>query len=157
MDTSSLRDHWSRQLKRYSWDHSFTGTFRFPCSSDFALRRFATFAGSFTAQTQGPIPYFVVTEPTLTDQVHVHALLRGTRAITTRALEARWHLRNGYAEAALFDPLGTMTAYVTKRLTSQRSEWDLSPSFSRAMAKLDRRIETHTVRQELREALGGPG
>ena len=125
---------------RYDWDHFFTGTFAFPCDANLALRRFGAFANSFTAEVQGPIPYFVAAEPTLADQFHVHALIRGTQSISPARLEARWKRRNGLAKVLGYERHGAMTSYVTKGITERRSDWDLSPGFNRAMAKLDRGV-----------------
>lgn len=143
-DREALYQGHRQLIRRYRWSH--WATLEFPPRWSLeqpsrAFQRLQAFVDSFTAETQGPIPWLAVAERHADGTVHLHAFLRGTDGIAIERLEARWKRRNGGAYIQVYTPVRDAAGYSAKRIPYEQAVYEFSDGFHRAMEKLDRRSQ----------------
>jgi hypothetical protein len=156
-----LKEAWGRHLARYPWTHFCTLTFKKESVQDYARRQFLSFVRRvdreigdasmievgalvrdgkrFARRERGSACYwFYGTEFGNLGRMHLHALIGRTESLPREVLEKLWLC--GHSRFREYDPLigsGELRGaahYVTKYITKDLADYDVSPGFPGARA-----------------------
>ncbi len=145
-------------LNGYPWAHWCTLTFRPPASErdaarvprewgrwrkkirgavpvglEYALRQWAVFARTTTVAAGVPLFWFYgVEHGERLGRLHLHALFGNTERLPAPLMRASWTA--GFAQVDAYDPTRGASYYVTKYVTKELAEWDVSSSVTDARA-----------------------
>jgi hypothetical protein len=134
-----LRRAWGEYLEGLPWDHYATLTFRRWSGEDFARRAFGSWARRLGQEAGMPLLWFVGFERGhQLGRLHLHALLGNTRDISRCFLEKTWV--SGFSHIVPYLPSHGAAYYVTKYVTKELLEYDVSPNFARAIAARGRQL-----------------
>ncbi len=112
-------------LDGFEWSHFCTLTFTEGCGDAFARRAFSRFAGEVQRSAASPIYWFWVLERGASRTMpHLHALLGGTAQLPVRMIDRLWRL--GLRRVRRYDPHRSATWYLTKRILSDATDYDVS-------------------------------
>ena len=137
-------------LNGYPWAHWCTLTFRPPASErdvgrvprewgrwrkkirgavpvglDYALRQWSAFQRATTIAAGVPLFWFYgVEHGERLGRLHLHALFGNTERLPVATMRASWTA--GFADVDAYDPTRGASYYVTKYVTKELAEWDVS-------------------------------
>lgn len=132
-----VRNAWGEFLEGLPWDHYTTLTFGMKSGPDFARRAFGTWVRRLEREAGIPLLWFVGFEDgRLLGRLHLHALLGNTYELTTGFMSTLW--RHGFSRIAPFQPKLGAAHYVTKYVTKELLDYDVSTDFAKAIAARDR-------------------
>ena len=148
-------------LNQYPWGHFLTLTFRPPrtaaekegraqpgqpqqwgrysprihpdqaVSMSYALRRWAGFRADLELDAGARLFWFYGVEyGERLGRLHIHALTGNTERVPTRTIAMRW--KSGWSRCLVYDPLQGAAGYVSKYITKELAEWDVSDSADEA-------------------------
>lgn len=117
-------DAWVAMIRAVSWDHFAHLTFKGPNSAAAACRDFARFVRFLERCAQGPVDWAVSVERTHPVHHHLHALIKGTGRLRPRFLQGRW--THGHSRITVYRPNGGAAAYLTKAITPDTCDIDIS-------------------------------
>lgn len=98
-----------------------------PVSLPYALRQWETFER--TVRTDAGIPlfwFYGVEHGERFGRLHLHALLGNTERLPVETLQRQWTA--GFARITEYDPTRGASYYITKYVSKELSEWDISSS-----------------------------
>lgn len=127
-----LREAWVGLLDGHDWDHFITLTFASAASNpraqvhpDYAHRSFDSFISRLERRAHRPVAWFRGDElGPQTGRLHFHALLQGTSGLLHRTVAECWP--QGHAWVRRYDPELGAAHYVTKYVTKERADYNLS-------------------------------
>jgi len=135
----ALKQAWGRHLVRYPWTHFATLTFRQESVQDYARRQFGSFVRRVEREIGGSTYWFYGTEFGNLGRLHLHALLGRTESLPREVLEKLWLC--GHSRFRDYDPkigadkgdgITGAAYYVTKYITKDLADYDVSPGFPAA-------------------------
>jgi len=114
-------------LSEFRWDWFVTLTFEHEVKSFTAYRRCKAWLGDLERAAAFPIAWFRADEyGERTGRFHLHLLIANVEHLHRLTWMKRWEQRNGYARILPFDPGLGAAFYVSKYVTKQAGEWDIS-------------------------------
>ena len=114
----------SEFVRLHLWNYFVTLTFELEQSHPSAQRGFCKWVRHLERRNGNGVAWFLATEGDNTERVHVHALLEGDLAMTETDIEVDW--RPGRADVRIYDPTRGAAAYMTKRIGTDRGDYDIS-------------------------------
>lgn len=134
-----LHEGWTQWLEGLPWDHYATLTFKRSSGPDFAQRVFAGWIRRLELEAGMPLLWFVGFENGhLLGRLHIHSLVGNTRDVSIAFLAKEW--RHGFSRIERYDPNRGAAHYVSKYVTKDLLDFDISPHFDRALAARDRQL-----------------
>lgn len=148
-ELGGLPDAWAAFLRDFDWAHWVTLTFRDyePPNSpglaparppivrpgppvDFAHRVFASFANDLGRRVRGPVWWFRGDElGRQQGRLHLHGLVGGTGGLRVDTIKGAW--RWGFSYVQRYDSKLGAAYYVTKYVTKEMSDYEISADLSR--------------------------
>jgi hypothetical protein len=110
--------------KQFAWDHFVTLTFEHRVSEGTARREFDRWVLSLEQRARRSLGWFYALERGAGGQLHIHALLAGTRNLLSVEVERAW--ARGRAAASRYDPSKAGTYYVTKGVGFSIVDYDIA-------------------------------
>ena len=111
-------------LGSYRWDHFVTLSTQGGVSNARLDCEFRQYVRQLARSTQGPIAWVYFMECEAGGHgLHLHALLAGTGALTTKRIEKRWL---GNTRVSVYDPTRGARWYVPKGIARNWVHWDVS-------------------------------
>ena len=133
------RQAWGDWLEGLPWDHYTTLTFGINTGPDFARRAFGRWVRRLEQEAGLPLLWFVGFEDgRLLGRLHLHALVGNTREMSTAYMAKLW--TPGWSRIVPYLPTLGAAHYVTKYVTKELLDYDVSPNFDRAIAARDRQF-----------------
>lgn len=128
---TQLKAAWGAHLGRYPWTHFATLTFSQESVQDYARRQFLSFVRR-VERDAGPTYWFYGTEFGKLGRMHLHALLGRTELMTRDELQEHWPC--GFSRFLPYDSQLGAAHYVSKYITKDLADYDVSPGFPNARA-----------------------
>lgn len=136
---SQVRQAWGEWLERFPWDHYVTLTFKDKSGPDLARRSFDRWIRRLEQEAKLPLLWFVGHENgRLLGRLHLHALVGNTREVSPAVMEKLW--TPGWSRIMPYQPTLGAAYYVTKYVTKEMLDYDVSPNFKRALTARDRQF-----------------
>jgi len=136
-ERKKVRNAWGEFLEGLPWDHYTTLTFGIKSGPDFARRAFGAWVRRLEREAGIPLLWFVGFEDgRLLGRLHLHALLGNTYDLTPGFMKTLWS--SGFSRIVPFQPKLGAAYYVTKYVTKDLLDYDVSPNFAKAIAARDR-------------------
>lgn len=128
-----LRRAWGEFLEGYQWAHFLTLTFRRESGPDFAARAYDRYLRRVTKCADRPLYWFMATEyGRRAGRLHLHALTGNTDTLERSRLQHEW--RDGFSRVLDYQPHLGATHYLTKYITKDLADYDVSPHIREALA-----------------------
>ena len=132
-DQRALRLAWGEFLEGLPWDHFVTLTFRQASGPDYARRAFGQWIRRLEREARTRLLWFVGFEDgRLLGRLHLHALVGNTDGLAESTLEEAW--TPGFARIQRFQPRLGAAHYVTKYITKDMLDYDVSPALARRLS-----------------------
>lgn len=119
-----VRRAWGQWLSIFVWHHFATLTFACQPSVVGATRDFRTWVRRLEQRAQERVFWFYVLERGAAGQLHVHALVSGTRQLQAASFKDAWSW--GRADASAYNRHRGAAYYVSKCLASHLVEYDVN-------------------------------
>ena len=127
-----LHKAWGDWLDGQPWDHYVTLTFKKESGPDVAKSRFARWIRRLEQEAQLPLLWFVGFENgKQLGRLHLHALVGNTRALPVSTMAELW--QHGWSRIMPYRPTLGAAHYVTKYVTKELLDYDISPKLARAL------------------------
>jgi hypothetical protein len=161
-DNATLISAWDEQLRRYSFSHWFTGTFRNHASEQRAEKSIQNFVGAVASAAQKPVAHAAVYTHSPAGQMHVHALIAGAEPLSPDRVRELWP--HGITHCEPYDATRGAAAYLAQHiiLADERAVggFDISTpgQFVRAAGRSARRwylLGHHTVARRVTRVMLG--
>lgn len=125
--SNPLADGWGDFLGGFGWDWFVTLTFEGDVKTFTARNRCNAWLKSLEKAAEQPVAWFRGDEyGERFGKFHMHLLIGGVEHLHRFTWMERWHARNGIARIFPFDPSRGAAYYVSKYVTKQFGEWDIS-------------------------------
>lgn len=139
-----IKQAWGQHLGRYPWDHFLTLTFRRESVADFARRSWLSYVRRLELAAGMPLVWFYGTEYGSLGRLHIHALTLNTGSLPIRILHREWWqdppLPRGLTKIAVYSPLLGAAHYVSKYVTKDLADYDVSDRLREAAAARGRQF-----------------
>lgn len=134
-----VRRAWGEWLDGLPWDHYTTLTFGIKSGPDFARRAFGRWVRRLEQEAGLPLLWFVGFEDgRLLGRLHLHALVGNTRDLEPSYLSKVWTA--GFSRIVPYKSKLGAAHYVTKYVTKELLDYDVSPNFASALAARNRQF-----------------
>lgn len=134
-----VRSAWGEFLQGLPWDHYATLTFGIKSGPDFARRAFGGWIRRVEQEAGVPLLWFLGFEDgRQLGRLHLHALVGNTFDVSARFMSKAW--KPGFSRIVPYRPRLGAAYYVTKYVTKELLDYDVSPNFARALAARDRQF-----------------
>ncbi|MCC7134735.1 MAG: hypothetical protein IT352_18900 [Gemmatimonadales bacterium] len=144
-ERTRLRTAWAELLEGIPWDHYVTLTFRQSSGPNFAWRAFRRWIRRLERVAGLPVIWFVGFEDgDLLGRLHLHSLVGNTDALSDETLTESWTA--GFSRIERFQPGLGAAHYVTKYVTKDLLDYDLSPNIARAIERHEKQMSLGTLR-----------
>lgn len=144
-ERARLRTAWAELLEGIPWDHYATLTFRQSSGPNFAWRAFRRWIRRLERTAELPVIWFVGFEDgNLLGRLHLHALVGNTDVLSEETLTEAWTA--GFSRIERFQPGLGAAHYVTKYVTKDLLDYDISPNISRAIGLRDNQLQLGGLR-----------
>ena len=138
-DKKQVRTAWGDWLDGLPWDHYVTLTFGIKSGPDFARRTFDRWIRRLEQEAQTPVLWFVGFEDgKLFGRLHLHALTGNTSALPAEYMAKLW--TPGWSRIVPYRPTLGAAHYVTKYVTKELLDYDISRNVMRELAAQDRQL-----------------
>lgn len=102
-----------------------------PVSQEYALRQWAAFRGRLAREIRVPMFWFYgVEHGEKFGRLHLHALTGNTERLPVYVMRELW--RSGWSHVKPYDPRKGASYYITKYVTKELAEWDISGDVEQA-------------------------
>lgn len=127
---AELRTAWSVFLGGFRWDHAVTLTTRHPYTTTaLSAELHNGFIRRLARMAQRRVPWFAAYELTHVGRPHLHVLLGGTVALTTKQLEGAW--KAGHTRMTRLCNQDDAIRYVVKELGREPDNFEVSGTWTR--------------------------
>ena len=116
---------WGQWLSTFPWDHYLTLTFRGEVTVGPARFHFRRLVRRIEQRSQQAVYWFMAVEIGAGGRVHIHALFGQTERLAPDAIAEAWD--RGRSEVARYDDRKGAAYYVSKAITSDCVDYDISP------------------------------
>lgn len=116
---------WTALLAPLDWHHAVDLTFEFERSEPTMVRHFDNYRRRLENIAGQRVTWFRISEKGPNGgRMHIHALLSGTRGVSTRAIQRRWML--GFTRVREYDPALGAAYYLTEEVNRPDIDYDMS-------------------------------
>jgi hypothetical protein len=134
-----VRECYGEWLEGWPWDHYTTLTFGIKSGPDFARRAFGRWTRCLEREAGLPVFWFVGFEDgRLLGRLHLHALVGNTGGLNDRWMAEAW--TPGFSRIVRYQPQLGAAYYVTKYVTKELLDYDVSSNFTRALKARNRQF-----------------
>jgi hypothetical protein len=134
-----VREGYGKWLESWPWDHYTTLTFGIKSGPDFARRAFGRWTRRLEQEAGLPLFWFVGFEDGhLLGRLHLHALVGNTGGLSTAWMAESW--TPGFSRILQYQPTRGAAFYITKYVTKELLDYDVSSNFARALTARTRQF-----------------
>jgi len=144
-ERTKLRAAWGEFLEGLPWDHYVTLTFRRNSGPLRAKATFRAWIRRLERKAGRALLWFLGLEDgNQLGRLHIHALVGGTDSLSESTLEEAW--REGFSRIERFQVGLGAAHYVTKYITKELLDYDISPNVARAIRQREKQLPLGSLR-----------